>query len=246
MMGLFSSNLKKRRELPRFKLERRAGRGDAGLWRGVRTQEFDGARRAPTRKGGHGPEAQAPGRVDERQDLRLAPPLDGEIAGPGRDRAARVDAGIMRNQRLGFGDSRKVPPHAVRQRSDRARRDGRALVDALEVDGHRLVPSPFSPAQHEFPIAHRPRLLEPLIHVRAAVGARPLARIDERRVPVPVLVQVAEDAHQLRDRRLDHGLAVHGAELRRRVDARARRDALGGADDAPLRRQLGGGRCDRG
>ena len=143
------------------------------MWRGVRTQEFDGARRAPTRKGGHGPEAQAPGRVDERQDLRLAPPLDGEIAGPGRDRAARVDAGIMRNQRLGFGDSRKVPPHAVRQRSDRARRDGRALVDALEVDGHRLVPSPFSPAQHEFPIAHRPRLLEPLIHVRAAVGARP-------------------------------------------------------------------------
>ena len=132
---------------------------------------------APTRKGRHGPpEAQAPGRVDEGQDLRLAPPLDGEIAGPGRDGAARVDAGIMRNQRLGFGDSRKVPPHAVRQRSDRARRDGRALVDALEVDGHRLVPSPFSPAQHEFPIAHRPRLLEQLIHVRAAVGARPLAQ----------------------------------------------------------------------
>ena len=58
-----------RRSTPGFKLERRAGRGDAGLWRGVRTQEFDGARRAPTRKGGHWPEAQAPGRVDERQDL---------------------------------------------------------------------------------------------------------------------------------------------------------------------------------
>ena len=37
------------KELPRFKLERRAGRGAAGLWRGVRTHEFHGARRAPLR-----------------------------------------------------------------------------------------------------------------------------------------------------------------------------------------------------